>query len=83
MDNAQLRDVKFDAEYISLVFLSEVEKVMDVRGMRKADLAKMLNTSKSYLTQLWRGDKVLSLEMIARIGIALNIKFKIKAHEQG
>lgn len=84
MDNTQLHPhVQFDAEHLSLVFLSEVEKTMDNRGMRKTDLAKMLNTSKSYLTQLWNGDKVLSLQMIARIQIALNIKFTIKANEQG
>ena len=80
--DTQLSDVQFDAEHISLVFLSEIEKIMDKRGVKKSDLAKMLNTSKSYLTQLWNGDKVLSLQMVARIQIALNIKFKIKANEQ-
>lgn len=70
-------DIVHEAEYISLVFLSEIEKQMDKNGLKKSELAKMLNTSKSYLTQLWRGDKILSLAMIAKMQKVLKIKFTI------
>lgn len=76
MDNKEF-DIVHEAEYISLVFLSEIEKQMDKKGLKKSELAKMLNTSKSYLTQLWRGDKILSLAMIAKMQKVLKIKFTI------
>ena len=70
-------ELDYEAGLLSLIFLSEIEKHMDQIGMNKTDLAKKLNTSKSYLTQLWRGDKKLNMAMIARIQLALNIKFDI------
>ena len=75
--NTEYLDITFKATQLSLVFLSEVEKQMDFNGIKKTDLAKMLGTSKAYLTQLWRGDKILNLHMISRMEQALNIKFNI------
>lgn len=74
--------IDFDATFISLVFISEIEKHMDKIGMKKTDLARELKTSKSYLTQLWRGDKVLNMSMIARIQFVLRVKFEIKLLDQ-
>lgn len=74
--------INFDATFISLVFISEIEKHMDKIGMKKTDLARELKTSKSYLTQLWRGDKVLNMSMIARIQFVLRVKFEIKLLDQ-
>lgn len=71
-----------DAGFISLVFISEIEKHMDRIGISKADLARELKTSKSYLTQLWRGDKYLNMAMIAKIQFVLRVKFEIKLVDQ-
>ena len=58
-------------------FLSEIEKVCEERGLLKKDLAGMIGTSPSYITQLFRGNKIINLETIAKIILALNIKFEV------
>lgn len=59
-------------------FLSEIEKVCEERGLLKKDLAKMIGTSASYITQLFRGHKIINLETIAKIMLALDIQFDVK-----
>ena len=59
-------------------FLSEIEKVCEERGLLKKDLAKMIGTSASYITQLFRGNKIINLETIAKIMLALDIQFDVK-----
>lgn len=71
--------IEHETNMISFRFLSEVEKRCDKKGINRTQLAEMLGTSKSYITQLYRGDKVLSLEMIAKIQQALEIKFSIRS----
>ena len=68
-----------DAELISLRFISELEKVMDKQGITRADLARMIGTSKSYLTQIWRGDKVVNMNFLSKCCTVLNFKFVITA----
>jgi len=68
-----------DAEMISLRFISEIEKVMQKEGINRSELAKQLGTSKSYLTQLWRGDKAVNMSFLAKCCTVLNIKFVIQA----
>ncbi len=58
-------------------FLSGVEKVCEERGLLKKDLASMIGTSASYVTQLFRGHKIINLETIAKIMLALDIRFDI------
>ena len=60
-------------------FLSEVEKKYKEKGWRRKDLAKKIGTSPSYMTQLFRGTKLINLEMIAKMQDALNIKFNIQS----
>jgi len=76
------QEIEHEARMVSFRFLSEVEVLCDKRKINRTELAKKLKTSKSYITQLMRGDKLLNLTMIARIQDALGIKFKIKADNQ-
>lgn len=73
--------IEHDAGMLSLYFLSEVEKVLDERKLTKKALAKKVGTSPSYITQLFRGHKLLSMEMISKIQYALKIKFTVKAEQ--
>lgn len=77
----ETKDEEIDsrAHIISLIFLSEAEKAMDSKGWTKKKLAQEIGTSASYLTQLFRGDRLLNLKTIARIENALNIRFEFKA----
>lgn len=71
-------EIEHKAHMISFRFLSEVEIYIDKKGIKKSDLAKMIGTSKSYITQLFRGDKMVNMELLARLEYALGIEFKIK-----
>lgn len=70
-------EIEHKAHMLSFRFLSEVEMEMGRIGMSRTELAKRLRTSKSYITQLFRGNKLVNLTLLARIEKALNIKFSI------
>jgi ribosome-binding protein aMBF1 (putative translation factor) len=74
---------KLDLETLMLMtgFLSEIEKVCEERGLLKKDLANMIGTSASYVTQLFRGHKIINLETIAKIMLALDIRFDISVRK--
>lgn len=70
--------LELDSKIISAKFLSEIQISAEKKGIKnRKDLAKLIGTSASYLTQLYRGNKVLNLLMLAKIQKALNIKFEI------
>lgn len=69
------------AHLLSLIFLSETEKAMDRKGWTKKRLAEEIGTSASYLTQLFRGDRLLNFKNIAKIEAALDIQFDISTND--
>lgn len=71
-----------EGRLIGFTFLSEVERVMDERGMNRKDLAEKMNTSASFITQLFTGDKPLSDKHKAMLQRALGIRFTIKAMDE-
>lgn len=71
-------EIEHEATMIMFRFLSELEK-KNGKPMKKKDLAKALETSPSYITQLFRGDKLINLTMLARIQDVFNITFEITA----
>lgn len=68
-----------NARMIMYKFLSEVERLCDERELSRSDLAKMIGTSRSYITQLFRGNKLINLETLAKLEESLDIEFKISA----
>lgn len=67
-----------DARWIAAQFLSKVQDEMTLQQMTRRELANRIGTSASWLTQLFRGDKLPNLETIAQMQKALNIEFEIK-----
>jgi|GEM_PF-1723837 plasmid maintenance system antidote protein VapI len=67
------------AKIIMMKFLQAMEKSMGKNKLNKKTLAGMLGISPSYVTQLYNGDKLINLEMIARIEKAFGIEFKVQA----
>ena len=76
-DKTPEEQIEYRAQMISYIFLSEAEKEMEKLGWTKKQLAAEIGTSASYLTQLFRGDRLLNLKTIARIEKALSLEFKI------
>lgn len=60
-------------------FLSEVERVTEEKRLSRKELAKLIGTSASYITQLYRGSKIINLETLAKLEYALKVSFDISA----
>ena len=65
------------ATLLSVRFGSEIDEVMYSRNLKKNDLANTIDTSPAYITQLLRGDRVFSFNLLAKIAVALDIDFEI------
>ena len=72
-----------DAQVLMYRFLTEVEKITEEKNISRRQLAKLVGTSPSYITQLFQGNKIISLEFLGRIQRALGIKFEITAIHAG
>lgn len=76
--------VEHHAQMISYRILSEIEKVCEQKKIKKKDLAHMVDASRSYITQLFRGTKFVNTTIMAKFEEALNISFdfKVKLNEE-
>ena len=82
-DNEQ-DQLELDAKIIMAKFLEKVQEISTQKGLKKKDLAEKIGTSASYITQLYRGHKLLNLMTLAKFQRALDIEFEvsIKGTEQ-
>lgn len=78
-DQSPEEQIEHRAQLLSAIYLSEVEKELDRMGWTRKRLAEEIGTSASYLTQLFRGDRLLNLKTVAKIEQALQITFEIRA----
>ncbi len=67
-----------DSKILMFKFLSIIEDEMANREMSKKELANLLDTSPSYITQLFRGTKTINLMKLAQLQNLFNIEFEIK-----
>ena len=74
--NSEKEEIEHEAKMMMFRFLSEVEKLNST--IKKKELVKALDTSASYITQLFNGDKLINLKTLAKIQKAYNISFEIK-----
>lgn len=72
-------DIAHLEQMISYRFLSEIEKITEERNIIRKDLANLVGVSASYITQLYRGNKVVNLQFIAKVESALDFRFEIKS----
>lgn len=72
-------DLDHAAQMVSYRILSEVERLCEDKVIIRKELAEKLGTSASYITQLFRGSKRVNMEFIAKVELAFNIQFEIKA----
>lgn len=74
-------DWKFQASVFSLEFAETVAKQLDRKEMSRAQLAKVLGTSRAYVTQLLKGKTNLTLETLYKICHAVDIQPSIALTE--
>jgi len=70
-------EVEHRAQMLSYIFLSEAQKGMDQKGWTQKRLADEIGTSASYLTQLFRGDRLLNFKTVAKLEHALGFRFEV------
>jgi transcriptional regulator with XRE-family HTH domain len=71
--------LELEAELLHLKFVGVIEELMEQEGITKAELAERLSTSKSYITQLFTGDKLFNIKTLVKLQRALNFNFKVDA----
>lgn len=69
--------IEHRAQMISYRILSEIEKLCEEKNIKRKELAAMVSTSASYITQLFRGDKQVNTHILARFEEALDILFEV------
>ena len=74
-------ELDHEAHMIMFRFLSEVEEHSGAKKLKRNELASKLGVSSSYITQLFKGDKLLNFNMLAKIQKAFDITFQIKARK--
>lgn len=71
--------LELEAELLHLKFVGVIEDLMEQENITKAELAERLLTSKSYITQLFTGDKLFNIKTLVKLQRALNFNFKVEA----
>jgi len=77
--NSVSDEINHIAYMLMFKFLSEIEKSTNGE-ISKKQMSKLIGTSPSYITQLFRGDKLINLQTLAKFEKALNLEFDIKAY---
>jgi len=75
--NNENEKLELEAELLHLKFVGVIEELMEQENITKAELAEKLSTSKSYITQLFAGDKLLNIKTLVKLQHALNFSFNI------
>jgi len=67
--------IELKASFIQIDILKEINTLMEEKNISRTELAKKLKKSKSFVSQLFSGDKALNLKMIAQFQEIFNAKF--------
>ena len=70
--------LELETRLLMAQFLDGIEAAMHEKKMKKKDLAHLIGTSPSFITQIFRGNKVINLETLSKISLALDLQFVVK-----
>ncbi|MCX6844164.1 MAG: helix-turn-helix transcriptional regulator [candidate division WOR-3 bacterium] len=68
------KDPEYWVEEMRFAFSDEVGRIMDERGVSRAELARRLNSSPAYVTRLFRAMFNPTLLTLAKVAVALDAK---------
>lgn len=74
------KDPKYWVESIRFDFVEEVERMMEERGVTRAELARRLDASPAYVTQFFRALFNPTLLTLAKIALALDARVSLHVH---
>lgn len=70
---------EFDQVAFQLDLMHEIRQLMMLKGWNQNDLALKLGKSKSYISQLFSGDKLINVKTIIKLQNIFAIKFSISS----
>ncbi len=70
------RSETFDQESLRSEISDQISALMECQGLNKAELAKRLNTSRSYVTKILQGNANFTLDSLVQIARALGCNFR-------
>ena len=73
---------ELDALWLAAQFLSIIQDEITVQQITRRELAMRIGTSASWLTQIFKGDKLPNFETITQLRKALNIEFEIRQRNE-
>ncbi|MBQ4915087.1 helix-turn-helix transcriptional regulator [Maribacter sp. MMG018] len=79
-DNHEI-DYDIEAKVIASKVLSQISEIAEKKHMNRKTIAELIGTSASYLTQLYRGNKLLNFVTLAKLKDKLNLNIEIKIKE--
>jgi len=80
--NNKEEKIELEAELLHLKFIKVIEEAMKLEGISKTEIASQLTTSKSYITQLFSGDRLINMKTLARLQDVLDISFEVEARRK-
>ena len=80
-ESSEEEGLNHDAYMLMAGYLSEIERIQKKKSINRKELAKEIDISPSYLTQVFRGDKPLNFYTLAKIQRKLKIRFQVAAYE--
>ncbi len=69
---------KYEAIALSMTISFEIEDFINARGISKKELAEAAGVSPSYLSQVFSGDKLFNLSMLAGISQKYKVRFNME-----
>lgn len=78
--NSEEDELEHEAQMLMFKFLEEVEKCyITGPGLKKKDIAEALGKSRSFISQIYSGDKLINFFHLAKLQKAFDLNFEIKA----
>ncbi|MEZ5030692.1 MAG: helix-turn-helix transcriptional regulator [Saprospiraceae bacterium] len=75
-------DLEFRTELLSNKFLNIAHLHMEENNLSRKQLAEMIGTSPSYITQLFNNTRIINLQTIAKLEMALGLRFEVDVDYQ-
>ena len=77
------KDAEYIAETMALRFAEEVARRIEARGVSRAQLARDMGVSRAYITRILDAPPNLTLQSIAKIALALDMKPELRLSDDG
>lgn len=71
--------LKHGAKILMYRFFSEVERLSEDGKLQRKDFADAIDVSESFISQLYKGDKIVSLTALAKLEEAFDLTFEVEA----